>query len=163
MKKSRILTLVFTTLTLLSLLPVSTAFAASPDTFTFHNEGSFLIDCGSFQINEAYFQDGKVTDFFDNADNPIQELVKVDENRILTNLATGYTVNSPGHFSFTIDVQTGVAQERGLVDRINVPGKGVVVIDAGKIIVDMDGNLTFVAGPHQHFTGGDDVLCAALS
>ncbi len=147
---------------LLTFMSVSTAFAAPPDFSTFHNEGSFTIDCGSFTINEDYFQDGRVTDFFDKAGNPINELVKVDENRILTNLATGFTVKAPGHFSFTIDLQAGVIQQVGLVDRITIPGRGVVVLDAGKLIVDADGNVTFV-GPHQGFTGGDDVFCAALS
>jgi hypothetical protein len=163
MKKSRILTLVFTTLTLLSLLSVSTAFAAPPSGFTFHDEGSFLIDCGSFHINEAYFLDGKVTDFFDKAGNPIRELVQVDENRILTNLATGFTVNGPGHFSFTTNLQTGAIQQNGLVIRINVPGKGVIVLGAGTLRLDGDGNVTFVAGPHQPFFDGDAVTCAALS
>ena len=154
--------LLVTAMFLLTFMSVSTAFAAPPGFSTFHNDGSFTIDCGTFTINEDYFQDGRVTDFFDNAGNPIRELVQVDQNRILTNLATGFTVQAPGHFSFTIDLQTGVIQQVGLVDRITIPGRGVVVLDTGRLIVDADGNVTFV-GPHSHFTSGDDALCAALS
>jgi hypothetical protein len=162
MRKLHFRMLLFTAAFLLTFTSISTVFAATPDHFSFHNEGSFTIKCGGFKINEYYLQDGRVTDFYEKDGTPLSELVHVDQNRILTNLATGFTVEAPGHFSFTVDLQTGAAQEFGLVDRINIPGQGVVVLDAGKITIDADGNMTF-SGPHQHFTGGDDVLCAALS
>jgi hypothetical protein len=49
----------------------------------------------------------------------------------------------------------------GLLYHLNIPGVGAVLIDAGRIIRDADGNVLFVAGNHQLILG-DDVLCAAL-
>ena len=153
--------LLLTVMILLPFMSVSTVFAATPTNFTFHNEGSFEIDCGSYTLNYYYIQDGRVTDFTDNAGNPTQELAQIDGNRILTNEATGYSVQAPGHWTITADLQTGVVQEIGLVIHLNIPGKGIVALDAGKIIVDADGNFTFLAGPK--LVDRDAVLCAALS
>ena len=148
---------------MLTLTPVTTAFAAQPFVETFHNEGSFIAaDCGSFLALEDFVEDIRVTTFFDNAGNPIRAQVHVNFNGVITNSVTGRTVSDPGHFTITIDLQEGTSTYAGLVFAITVPGEGIAVLDAGKVVFDAEGNVIFVGGPHQFLEEGPALICAAL-
>ena len=50
----------------------------------------------------------------------------------------------------------------GTVYNIQVPGSGSLLLDAGKVVIDLSTNPpTFtVAGPHQQFSGDVAGLCA---
>ena len=46
---------------------------------------------------------------------------------------------------------------------ITVPGQGVAVLGAGKLVFDAEGNVIFEAGPHQVLHGDFvTLICAAL-
>lgn len=163
MNISRFRLFLFTGLTLLTLTSVTTVFAAKPFVETFHNEGSFVAaDCGSFLALEDFVEDIRVTTFFDNAGNAIQAQIHVNFNGVITNSVTGRTVRDPGHYTITIDLQEGTSTYTGLVFAITVPGEGIAVLDAGKVVFDAEGNVIFVGGPHQFLEEGPALICAAL-
>ena len=163
MNISRFRLFLLTGLTLLTLTSVTTVFAAKPFVETFHNEGSFIAaDCGSFLAVEDFVEDVRVTTFFDNAGNPIEVQVHSNFDGIITNSVTGRTVRDPGHFTITIDLQEGTTTYAGLVFAITVPGEGIAVLDAGKVVFDAEGNVVFVGGPHQFLEEGPALICAAL-
>jgi pectate lyase len=164
LQKPHVRMLLFTAMFLLAFVSVTTAFAAQPSKDTIvHNEGFYKMKCDGFTGTVADSQDGTVTVFFDNAGNPIKMTAHIDETRTLTNLKTGYTLQAPGHFTNTVYLQTGTVTQVGVVFQITIPGQGTVGLDAGKLIVDAAGNVTFMAGPKQVFNGQDAVLCAAIS
>lgn len=166
MNISRFRLFLVTALTLLTLASVTTVFAAEPNVETFHNEGSFVAaDCGSFLALEDFVEDVRVTTFFDKAGNPVRVQVNVNFDGILTNSVTGMTVPDPGHFNILVDLQEGTQAFVGLVFGITVPGQGIAVLDAGKVVFDgeeVEENVIFEGGPHQFLHEGEALICAAL-
>jgi hypothetical protein len=51
----------------------------------------------------------------------------------------------------------------GMRFRVAFPGLGVVLLDAGRIVFDADGNVVFEAGPHQVFNEDFTEFCAAFA
>lgn len=150
---------------LLGLTPVTSVSAAKPFVETFHNEGSFEIDCGSFTAVEDFVEDVRVMVFFDKAGDPVRVEVHINYTGVITNPETGRTLRDPGHFKIVENLEEGTVTYVGLVYGITVPGEGVAVLDTGRVIFDGDAveeNIIFEAGPHQYLHGGDAVICAAL-
>jgi hypothetical protein len=163
MNISRFRLFLVTAVTLLTLTSVTTVFAAKPFVETFRNEGSFVAaDCGTFLALEDFVEDVTVTTFFDNAGNPIRVQVHVNFNGIITNSVTGQTLRDPGHHTIIIDLEEGTTTFAGMVFAITVPGKGIAVLDAGKVVFDAEVNVIFVGGPHQFLEEGPALICAAL-
>jgi hypothetical protein len=50
----------------------------------------------------------------------------------------------------------------GIVYRFTAPGVGIVLLDAGRITFDSDGNVVFEAGPHQALHDDWEAFCAAF-
>jgi hypothetical protein len=48
----------------------------------------------------------------------------------------------------------------GRTNKFTAPGRGIVWLDTGHIVVDSDFNVLFVAGPRQN--GDFDAFCAAF-
>jgi hypothetical protein len=150
---------------LMALLPVTTVFAAKPDVFTFHEEGYFEIDCGSFVAQEEFVQDVRVMVFYDQAGEPDRVEVHFNYVGTVTNSVTGKTLRDPGHYKTVEDLEAGTQTFVGMVYGITVPGEGMVVLDAGRIVFLGDTvpeNVIFEAGSYDYLYGGDAVLCAAL-
>ena len=148
---------------LVVLTPLTTVFAVAPDVQTFHDEGSFAtVDCGDFLALQDFVVDGRVTTFFDQAGNPVSVQVHVHYDGTFTNSITGLTLRDPARLTITVDLQDGTQTDAGLAFGITVPGEGIAVLDAGKIVFDADGNVLFVGGPHQFLEGGEALICAAL-
>jgi len=145
--------------------------AAPPVVGTFHNEGSgaFGGPCPSgVTLLFSFTEDVRVTTFFDEAGNPVRLQGKVDTVMVVTNPETGESVRSPAHTTFFEDLVAGTNAQVGLVFSATVPGVGVVFHDAGRIVSDAEGNVTFEAGPHDVLhTEGDHVVrtnfCMALT
>ena len=156
--------LLVTLVALFTLAPVTTAFAAPPEILRFHDEGSFVAaDCGDFLVLEDFIQDITVTTFFNREGNPIRAKIHINFDGILTHSVTGTTLRDPGHWTVFQDLQTGTEAVVGMVFAITVPGKGIAVLDAGKIVFDTAGNVIFEGGPHQFFDEGSALICAAFS
>jgi len=146
---------------LFAVITPQTVFAARPQIFTFHEEGSQQIDCVSFMAQRVFTDDQRVIAFSDQAGNPIKFIAQNDINEVLTNLSTGFKLPAPGHFTFTFYPQDGSASRVGMVYHITIPGIGIVVLDAGRVTWDAYGNMT-ISGPHEPLFS-DDQICAALS
>lgn len=164
MKNMKLLSLLMRFVSIsLVLTSVTPVFAAPPDVQTFHDEGSFAtVDCGDFLALQDFVVDGTVTTFFDQAGNPVRVQVHVHYDGTLTNSETGLTLRDPSRLTITVDLQDGSVTETGLFYGITVPGEGIAVLDAGRIVFDADGNVLFVGGPHQFLEGGEALICAAL-
>jgi len=54
-----------------------------------------------------------------------------------------------------VDLEAGTETTVGLVFHNNVPGEGIVALQAGRVTVDEDGNVLFSAGPQPGFEGID--------
>lgn len=150
---------------IMALLPVTTVFAAKPDVFTFHEEGYFEIDCGSFVAQEEFEQDVRVMVFYDQAGDPVRVEVHFNYMGVVTNSVTGKTLRDPGHYKTVENLQDGTLAFIGLVYGITVPGEGIAVLDAGKVVFlgeTVPENVIFEAGSYDYLYGGDAVLCAAL-
>jgi hypothetical protein len=152
--------LLVSVIALFAVVAPQTALAATPpQMFPIHEEGSELIDCGSFTAQRDYDIDQNVTFFYDQTGTWIKLISHFELNDVYTNLSTGFTLLSPGKFTFTLYPQDGNRSLAGVLYHITIPGIGIAVIDAGKVRIDEDG-VYFSAGPHDPF---NDQICAALS
>ena len=151
-------------------LPVAVS-AAPPLVETFHDEGSspFAGPCpNGVTLVSAFTVDETATTFFDQAGTPVRVQIKVNFVGVVTNPATGQSVENPGHFTVIVDLVEGTEAQVGLVFKATVPGVGVVFHDVGRVIFDAAGNLMFEAGPHDVLNTADEhpvraAFCAALT
>lgn len=164
MKDKRLFALIIALIAVsLALAPVTTVFAAEPDIQVFHDEGSVVAaDCGTFLALEDFEIDGRVTTFFDNDGNPVRVQVHVTYNGTLINSVIGLTLRDPSHLTLMADLQEGTTTHMGLAFAITVPGEGIVVLDAGKLVFDAEGNVIFEGGSHDFLDEGETLFCAAL-
>lgn len=79
----------------------------------------------------------------------------------MINAQTGTTYTSPqtGLLKFTPTFTFA----SGVTASFVVPGGGKVLIDAGRFVVNANGNLIFEAGIHEYLAGDFQALCAALA
>lgn len=123
-----------------------------------------IADCGGgFQIIENSTISFRRMVFFTHEGGLDRIQLHVEFEGTFTNSVTGYTLtDAPDAFTLFVDLGSGELAFRGLITSIEVPGEGVVVLDAGNIVFGADGEVT-VHGPHEFSEGGVAVLCAALS
>lgn len=115
-----------------------------------------------FHIIQSFTVKWRETLFFDNAGNPVRAQGHVMFSGTLTNSVTGTIItDAPDPQNWVYDFRDGTYAIHGLAWSINVPGEGIVLLDAGNIIFYPDGSVV-VHGPHQVYEGGLAVLCAAL-
>jgi len=153
-----------TAVTWLALALVAPAVAAEPDIDFFHDEGSFVVaDCGSFLALADYVADYTVTTLFDAAGHPVRVQAQYLVNATLTNSVTGVSLSDHSHWMLFWDLEQGTTSDVGLVYQITIPGEGIVVLDAGRIVWDANDNVIFEAGQHQVLHEGGAVFCGALS
>jgi hypothetical protein len=149
----------------LALAFAATAGATPPTTETFHDEGS-MIDtelCG-FAINASFEVDDRITTFYDSAGDPIRVVERLTFLGTLTNGDKSVVDND--NWVVVHDLVGGTDIFLGTVFNINVPGEGVVVLDAGRVIFDAEtGEILFEGGPHQalHGEGDFEAICDYLA
>jgi hypothetical protein len=164
----RIVLAVFTALLLLSFsVP---ALANPPD----HEEEWELItvdeplfDCGDFLIMENSRFTGHSTLFYNRDGDFIRAQSYITFSGRLSNSITGETViDTPDPQIYVYYPEEGYVDLHGLVLSINIPGTGVVGLDAGTISYTIDGDVTFQSGPHHLIQDGFyvdyTVVCDAL-
>jgi hypothetical protein len=136
---------------------VSTAVAAPPDKVTFGSSFSFVdtTTCPGTTIVQSNEERDTIIEF-----SPTR--LHIQRHGIATLEANGKTLTS--NFSAMIFEDWDVPQVKvvGTVYNIQVPGSGSLLLDAGKVVIDLSTNPpTFtVAGPHQQFSGDVAGLCA---
>jgi hypothetical protein len=103
-----------------------------------------FVDSGSF----------KYTVFYDDDGNPVRALsTNYRERYTVTASANGRTLTTNAPAVVIEDFRAGTELVLGLHNAYHVPGAGVVLLDAGRILIDLE---TFVplfeAGPHEYFS-----------
>lgn len=144
-------------------LTAGTATAATPErtgTFTIPLTGTD--PCEGFEILSTGELTVRVTTYFDIQGNPIREHVRASRDQTLTNSVSGKTLHLRGSVLVVVDLTTGWETWLGQVIMSNEQGVGSVIQDTGKIVFDADGDVDFMAGPHDAITDLDAV-CAALA
>jgi hypothetical protein len=150
------------------LMVVGLLFAAAPanatppqretERFSF----SLSADCGSFVDNYQGTGTIRVTTFFKADGDAIVEHFRVMQRETDTNSVTGKTIRVNSSWTEMADLQTGITRTAG--QTFMGVGKGANVIhETGLLVLDRDGSLIRVAGPHTVLEGGAEPFCQALS
>ena len=142
------------------------ASAAEPELETFHEEGTDVVaNCGDFKVLDDWLLDATVLTFFDSAGNPDYEKVHFEFHDFFYNSETGKGFAETNTTVVLVDPASGIeVSGTGLSYHVTVPGEGVVLLDVGRLERNEEGEIVFVAGPHQVHLGEDmDKLCEALA
>ena len=145
-------------------LPAS-ANAGSPviERFDFTVVQEPMAGCGDFEIIADGQGTNRITTFFDNAGNPIRVAFQGHYNGTMTNSVTGFALmDMPSVANITFDLVAGTQTNIGAFFTVTVPGAGVIVVEAGRIVFDGSGPPIFVAGPHRPPDETIEMLCNAL-
>jgi hypothetical protein len=126
------------------------------DSFTFTNHFC------SFPIRVATRITGTDTLFFDADGNVLRDELHLFVYAVWRNAGSGKTVIEADHVHNVIYADESFAI-MGLNFHLSLPHGRTVLIDAGKLVVGPDGDLTFEAGNHQVTDGAVTALCSALA
>jgi hypothetical protein len=143
----------------LAMAPLALAAPASatqPTVETFHFEGTApWVSCEGFDIIVNYTLDVVERTFYDNTGEPIRIQIQYRGEGQLVNTVTGATNTGKSPSMDIIDLEAGTVTTVGLVFHNNLPGEGIVALQAGRITIDENGNVLFSAGPQPGFEGID--------
>jgi len=138
------------------------ATAPAVTSFDFVDDG-VVANCGTFTVVAHYTGTVKITTYFNAQGDPIRRLFQGTARGTLTNSVTGFTVkDAPSIRNGFLDLVTGRVTNVGVDFHITVPGSGVVVLQAGRIVFDGAGPPIFIAGPHFPPPVQMAMICAAL-
>jgi hypothetical protein len=118
---------------------------------TFHEEaiGEELTDCGDFKVLDDFVLDGRAITFFDRNGNEDSAIVHLTFQDRFYNSETGKEVRGTAHDTVRLDLP---AQREiwsaGSQLHATTPGGGLVVLSAGRITFDGEGNVVFEGGHH---------------
>jgi hypothetical protein len=149
----------------LTLLVASPALAKAPEVSSWEESWANqpLYDCGDFTLLESVHNTYDGTKFFDKAGNPVRWQVRFSYDGTLTNSVTGATVtDAPDHQLYVRDYGDGTLTIHGLVLSANIPGVGVIGLDAGTTVFDADWNIVFQSGPHHVWLPGYGIDYTAI-
>jgi hypothetical protein len=138
------------------------ALASTPTFLEF--QGSFTeVDtetCG-FPITVQGNFTADVQFFYDQEGNLIRSLNHIKVRG--TDSANGVSLSERADFIHTFDFTTEINGDIGVITHVLTPGGGTVLIEAGRVLSDEEGNLLFVAGNHPTISGDISAYCAALA
>lgn len=136
------------------------------------NPSEFTCGSGtnSFGINESGASSQSVNLFYNRAGNATRGAFHVQSLTVtFSNAVTGKSVPESFHLVQTItfgtpgDFSTVTTTITGQLAKVTLPGSGIILLDAGKIVFDANGNIVFEAGKHQYVHAQVAKLCAALA
>jgi hypothetical protein len=138
------------------------ALAAEPTFQQF--QGSFTdVDtqtCGfPITIDKNFTTD--VQFFYDQQGSLIRSLAHIQLRG--TDSANGVSLPDTADFTHTYDFTTGINGDLGVTTRVIIPNGGTVLIAAGRVLSDDQGNLLFEAGHDPVISGDIPAYCAALA
>lgn len=136
------------------------ALAAAPEIKPIDDTFTFTVDICRFPIEAVTRITGTETLFFDDRGDVSRDVLHLFASAVWTNPGSGKSVIEQDHLS-------GVVTEAGFLEiglnfHLSLPGGRTVLIDAGKLVFDEDGNILFQAGKHQFEDGDVGAVCAAL-
>jgi hypothetical protein len=140
------------------------ALASSPDKEVQFSSGVYTMSCGDFDFQDNWSGSVTITSYLNDNGSLNRYHIHGEFIDTLTNLSNGnsLTGRTEGYNFFeNVGDTPGLWKHAGLRFHFNVPGKGVVNIDAGYMLM-YNGEVTVVKGKHQFNTGDFTALCAAL-
>lgn len=126
-----------------------------------------------FDITFHQFGTFKAAEYFDNDGFHYKTIVTVGHGGpfTITFTAKGTTLTmqnqaAPVVITFNADGSRDTETQYGPIFKFTLPGSGVVLLDAGRLTFEFDGDgnvvSVSVAGPHQALDGDFDAFCAAF-
>jgi hypothetical protein len=146
-------------------LAATPASATAPETGRIPHEDSFIdegasVACGfPVQFDVSGIQTYEI--LFDAAGDATR--LQVHGTIDGTVSANGITLREIERTSTFVDLVAGTETEMGLLFRVFLPTGGTAIADAGRLVFNAAGEVTFEAGPHPALHGDFAELCAALS
>lgn len=139
------------------------AWAAQPERTVMVFDDALFIDNSTcdFAFEERVTGRVTITTFFGNDGNPVRMHVRVSGRGEAINPESGQTLRFVQANLFDTDLSTGERTTAGLRFLAYIPGGGVVLLDAGRLVVS-DGQIVFEAGPHQLIHGDVEEFCGFL-
>jgi hypothetical protein len=123
-----------------------------PVTKTVIDSGTFVLaDCpGGYQVVASWNNTIRMTTFYDAAGEVVRVVSHVDGNGTIANSLTGYTLEGSSPTLETTwmrppnpGLDSGDTVKVGLYLKNTVPGEGIVLLDAGRVVFDAAGNPTW--------------------
>jgi hypothetical protein len=149
----------------LMLALAGSASAATPERETSHDEGTAeLTHCGDFSVVFDWVADLGILNYFDSAGN-----LDYARAHIIFHAFVYSQQKDPEEGFAAIEVRNtlidfpsentvSLAATSGLRFRLTVPGEGVVLLSAGRVVVEDDAEVVFQAGPRP-VAGDYDRVC----
>jgi len=129
--------------------------------FTIDNEA--IANCGDFHIISNGSGTNRLITFFGGNGDPVRITFQGRYRGTLTNSATGFSlVDAPSVANIFVDLVQGTQTNVGAFFTVTLPGRGRVLMDAGRIVFSGSGDPIFIAGQHLPPDQSIDVLCNAL-
>jgi hypothetical protein len=142
-------------------LPASSGPGIVTSDFTIDNET--IANCGDFLIIANGSGRNRVTTFVDRNGDPSRIAFQGRYRGTLTNSVTGFSLDdAPSVANIFVDLVRGTQTNVGAFFTVTVPGRGNVLLDAGRIVFDGQGVPIFIAGQHLPPDESINVLCNAL-
>ncbi len=120
--------------------------------------------CG-FPITHVENGTGKITTFFDPDGDPTKAIGTGMGRFTITASANGKTLVSNEPTVLKFDFETNTLSQLGLVAAFRVPGRGTILLAAGRLVVVATGapptpaDVIAIAGPHQPIEGDVEAYC----
>ena len=136
------------------------AFAMKPlvEIFTFPEPAAFVEFCGDFLVLSDAMTTQRQTTYFDKDGNivRVQHHFDFDDNFYNSEIPDGLRI--PGHAVINLSFRNdGTIHQTGVVFHVEVPDLGTIYLATGLIVVDEDGNATFMG--RWDFFGDVTPLC----
>ena len=133
------------------------------ETFSDPFSGSF--ECGTFTATFSGHDKGRITTWFDSADEPIMQIGRIQAVETDVNPLTGKSIEVATNLTVHVDFTAGTTTLTGVRNLSTQPGEGVVVLHVGRVITNSDEQQIFLSGKFPEFEAGymNQDFCAALS
>ena len=141
------------------------ALATAPvqERFDFAYAAEPMASCGDFVILADGAGTTHLTTFFGRDGAPERVTLHGHYSGLMTNPLNGKTLaDAPSVPFVTLDLDTGVQTSIGTYWNVTIPGEGVIVVEAGRLVFDGAGPPVFIAGPHLPPPETIATLCEAL-
>jgi hypothetical protein len=117
--------------------------------------------CADFGFDVTFVENGtfKTRTFYDSEGNTVKTILS-NFNVRYTSTATANGKTLSTNYPLVFITYTDADIRVGLRNAYHVPGEGVVLLDAGRLILDPEtGEVSFEAGQHEFLSGSVSAFC----
>jgi len=132
----------------------------------FFDDNTFCIDQGyDFLVTGEYLRTRTDTLWFDDSGALVKQVRLIHfKGREWNSDEPSRYLDVQGTRRLEIDFVAGTITETGSNFHITLPGQGVILLQSGRMVVDLSfGEIFSLAGPHDAITGNYGDYCAALA